>query len=124
MPHYERFKKEINGMLREVPANQRLNPETHKLVYQAVVGLHVDELANEAAEAAIRKSKAPAQDSGSAAAGRGGGMSAKDESPEAVFGVDAVRSLHEVGRSADETYKRMGYKGGYKEYLEKNKDYL
>ena len=55
LPHYERFKKEIDEFLDKAPMESRTSPEMHKWAHDAVVGRHAEELMKEAAESAVRK---------------------------------------------------------------------
>lgn len=55
LPHYTRFKKEIDDFLSKLDPGVRANPEAHKWAYNSIVGQHHDELLKEAEEAAVRK---------------------------------------------------------------------
>ena len=125
MPHYKRFEKEIKTRLAAVPAASRLNPEVHKWVYNAIVGEHAEELANEAAEAAVRKSREPAQTGGGGSTRSTGGIAGNHGVPTVAeaFGSQAEMALRTVGRTPDAQYQRMGYKS-YADYLEKCKEYM
>lgn len=55
LPHYGRFKKEIDEFLNQLDPGIRANPEAHKWAHDSIVGKHHAELVKEAEEAAIRK---------------------------------------------------------------------
>jgi len=55
LPHYTRFKKEIDEFLGQLDPSIRANPEAHKWAHDSIVGKHHAELIKEAQEEAIRK---------------------------------------------------------------------
>lgn len=57
LPKFRRFEKEIRGEIEKLAPNLRGLPQTWRYAYDMVVGRHADELANEAAEEAIRKAR-------------------------------------------------------------------
>ena len=122
MPHYDRFKKEIDSKINSVAPASRLNPEIHQLAYKAVLGEHVDELIKEATEAAIRKQAGTAQD-GTGSSGRGDGIKGgKQTGLREDFGESADQALKSIGRDPDQFAKGLGYKN-YQDYREKTKEY-
>lgn len=108
MRHYQRFKGEIDSYIARLDPSLRSRPETWKVAHDAVVGMHHDQLANEAVEEAIRK----ARDEGTAAPGAGGpGGQGQTKVPsvEEVAGADAAALLKMRGLTPDEFARRIGY---------------
>ena len=70
MPHYGRFKKEIEDFVSKVDVRLRNKPETWTSAYNFVVGSHLDELVQE--EAAKRLPAVEPGGAGAAAVGAGG----------------------------------------------------
>jgi ABC-type transporter Mla subunit MlaD len=117
MKYYNRFKKEIDEQLNTLAPAARSNPLVIETIYNAVVGRHAEELANEAAEAAVRQAqeqtKAPAP-------GTGAGGQATERTDEVPTLQDflgpaaneAKEALqHKVqGADADAFARSLGYK--------------
>jgi len=112
MPHYEKYKKEIDGYIALLPAASKLNPEAHMIAYRAVVGQHVDEIVEESRQKTLREQSDPAN------AGRPGGTTGRDTgggkgkvpTVEEKFGADASEALRSVGRDEEGFARRLGYK--------------
>lgn len=131
MPHYARFKKEIDTQMAALSPEVRANPAVQEMIYNAVVGQHSDVLSREAAEAAVRQAQEDANRPPAAAPGTGAGPGAKregDELPSAVDvgGQDALEALALKGRGGmnqDELARSMGY-DSWAAYQKQYKDLL
>jgi hypothetical protein len=55
--HFKRFEHEIKAEIERLPAAFRGSPQAWEYAYNLIKGRHSDELANEAAEEAVRKAK-------------------------------------------------------------------
>lgn len=110
MPHYARYKKEIDAYFDQLPPAAKIQPSAYEIAYQAVVGKHHDEIVKEETDKAIRGSR----DAGGAnPPGDGGsGRGAETEnvpSVEELMGRDAADALAFMGRTPDEHARRLGY---------------
>jgi len=118
MPHYKRYEKEIKDVLATYPKGTVLTTEHIQGAYRYVIGGHAEELAAEREEQAIRRASAPKPEPG-VTTGRGGRTvtSGRDEmpAPAELFGTEYMKALGEKG-DVDAWCKKLGYKGGYKEY--------
>jgi hypothetical protein len=126
MPHYNRYRKEIDERLNALAPEVRANPAVIEMVYNSVVGVHTTELTREAAEAAVRQAQEAATAAASGTtAGKGatpgtaaGSSSQRDTSAdvptvEQVGGREGLEALAHKGRGgqgADEFARSMGYK--------------
>ena len=122
MPHYNRFKKEIDSQLATLTPDVRSNPTVIETVYNAVVGRNADALAREAAEAAVRQAQDEAAGKGkdktvTPGTGAGGDPGARGEDnrlPDAANfggdeGVAALSHKGKGGQSQDDFARGMGY---------------
>lgn len=131
MPHYNRFKKEIDAQMAALSPEVRANPAVQEMIYNSVVGQHSDVLSREAAEAAVRQAQEAANQPPASAPGTAAGPGAKregDELPSAVDvgGQDAVEALALKGRGGmnqDELARSMGYES-WAAYQKQYKDLL
>ena len=109
--HYERYKKEIEAVASQVPAENLGNPQTWQLIYNNVVGAHADEIAAEAAEAAVRQRR----DAGGEASLPGTGKSEAKAPPAPkardFAGIEGESALRYKGVDEDELVKRMNIPG-------------
>lgn len=114
MKHYNRFKGEIDSYIARLDPSLRSRPETWKVAHDAVVGMHHDQLASEAVEEAIRKTR----DEGTASPGSGGPGQGPGRTPsvEEVAGADAAALLKLRGLTPDEFARKLGY-GSWSDYL-------
>lgn len=116
MPHYARFRKEIDAQMAALSPEVRANPAVQEMIYNAVVGQHSDVLSREAAEAAVRQAQ-EATTAPASTPGTGAGPGAKREAPEVpsaedLGGRDALDALQLKGRGGmnqDELARSMGY---------------
>jgi len=114
LPHYKRFKKDIDAEMAKFPANVRMLPTARQYAYNLVVGQHADELIAEKVEETKRSQRDdPANASRPGESGRpqGGGRPATEPVDVAkVFGEDAAVALTSIGKDFETMVKRMGYK--------------
>lgn len=117
MKHYDKpyIKKEVDALLAQLPVENRLNPANHQLVYNAVVGAHMDEIVKEESEAAVRAANNKSSPTPGGSSGRAN-ESPTDETVKDVFGEESERELRARGRSIDSLAKAFGFKDG-KEYM-------
>jgi hypothetical protein len=111
--YYKRYKKEIDAIANTLPVENLGNPQTWRYVYQAVVGGHADEIAKEAAEAALRQQRSDVGDGG---APGGTGRVPETPSPSSpsvkdVAGSEGEAALAYAKKDADEMVKRMRIPG-------------
>ena len=127
MKHYPRYKKEIEAQLQTLTPDVRANPVVIETIYNAVVGLHSDELSREAAEAAVRQAQEPMVDDTVKGKGRGatpgtgagsaGGAREHAAVPDmgeflgshAEEGVEALQHKGNGGQDQDSFARSMGY---------------
>lgn len=121
MPHYVKFKREIDARLAILDPSVKANPAVLKMVHDAVVGEHIDLLRREAVEEAARQAQErannPTGGAPSATPGNGAGRPEREapEVPnvETVGGSDGVAALAhkgQGGQSQDQFAQSMGYK--------------
>lgn len=117
MPHYNRFKKEIDTAIQQLPPAQRTSAEVYKGLHDLVVGQNFAVLAREQQEAAIRAARD--QDNTSLPGTQGGRQVQQKTDPnaipsfESIYGNDGVLALSNLGRggrTADGFAQSMGYK--------------
>lgn len=116
LPHYTRFKKEIDSAIERLPLNQRTSAEVYKGLHDLVVGQNFAVLAKEQQEAAIRSARNT--DDTSLPGTQGGRQTTKVDPNaiptfEAVYGNDglvALSNLGRGGRTPDGFAQSMGYK--------------
>lgn len=115
-PHARRFAKEIDALLEQHTAGGGVvNPEVYAEAYRYVLGGHTDEIAAEAAQAAVRGANpgAPERPTG----GRAGrsATAAPTLSIESVLGPTAANAMEakmrQRGWNQDQWAQALGYKG-------------
>lgn len=123
LPYYQRFKKEIDGFIQNLPAGMRMTPEVYQTAHEVVVGRHVTELMTEAKEAALRGEAPPPEspDTGRRPA-RGGAPRNDFPTAEDIGGRDAMDALVGAGKDPDAMAQRMGYVN-WKDYMTKTEPY-
>jgi hypothetical protein len=114
MPKYAKYKKEIDERLGQLSPELRANPEAIKMIHDAVVGSHAEDLEREAAEAAVRKAQEPppAQTPGT---GTAPGAPRTNEIPTLIEvggqeGLDALKHKGRGNMNQDALAQSMGYK--------------
>ena len=124
LPHYSRFKKEIDTKLGALTPAMRSNPDTLKLIYNSVVGEHTEELSKEARETALRQANeggVPGNEIDVRSPGGvgkpGGGAIGKDrpsvQTVEEFAGKEGLMALQHKGRGGldgDAYAQTLGYK--------------
>lgn len=117
MKYYDKsyIKKEVDEYVRQLPARDRLNPENYIVVYNAVVGAHMDEIVSEERESALRAAASKPGVKPGDTSGRSTD-SPTELSVKETFGEEAERELRNRGRSIDRIAQAFGFKDG-KEYM-------
>ena len=112
LPHYKRFKKEIDEYVAKMPPGLRIRPEAIRMAHNAVVGAHVEELLVETKEAALRGGGETLKGGGAPPAGnaRQAGAGSGTPTVEDLMGKDAADALAFRGMDGDALAKKMGYK--------------
>lgn len=116
-PHFKRYEKEIDVMIKNFPAGTIITREALDGVYRYVVGGHQKELEKETHERAVRQATAPKPEPVSAG-GRSGRTHGKPEEADVTDqfkGYDRDQlagylAKDKGGRSLDDQARRMGYK--------------
>jgi hypothetical protein len=135
MPHYNRFKAEIDERLSRLDPAVQTNTNALAMVYFAVVGEHTEELNKETEEATIRRIQEAAAGggeggaTGAAAPGTGAGGGGKREekkTPSAevlggVLGQEALAHKGNGGQDQDEFARGMGYPS-WDAYIKQSED--
>lgn len=123
LPYYQRYKKEIDGFIQNLPAGMRMTPEVYQTAHEVVVGRHTAELLAEEREKALRGEPAPAEpvDTGRRPA-RGGAPRSDHPTVEDLGGRDAMDAMVGAGKDADGMAQRMGYLN-WKDYMTKTDEY-
>jgi hypothetical protein len=112
LPSYDKYEKEIQGVLKQFPANVRGNADVIQFVYNSVRGSHMDEELAERVEQEIkaRKRAANLDQTGDPSPNRGAGSGRRYQTEdEPYFSRTAMDALRAVGRSQDEQAKKLGY---------------
>jgi hypothetical protein len=126
MPHYDIVQKDVEAHLRQLPADQRMNPQVRKAAYQLAVGQNVDKIMAAQKEEILRSAAADLTMAPSGQSGRNTGAQygADIPDPKKVLGSDALTALRSKGVSVDQEYQRRGY-DGWEDYWNKvGKDYF
>lgn len=123
MKHYDKpyIKKAVDAYIDQLPVDQRLSPESHLVVYQAVVGQNMDKIVEDEIQARAR-----AANNKTSGVQPGGASGRANDTPvepsvKETFGDEAERELRARGRSLDSIAKAFGYKDGA-EYLKAARD--
>lgn len=112
-PHSRRFEKEIKEQLALVESNgMAVTPEVYDYAYRLVIGGHVDTIANERTEAAVRQAVQPKPEPGRQSVRTGRSTPAGGAAPlpsfEEMF-ADNMPALEAKGLTPDQYARRMGY---------------
>jgi hypothetical protein len=102
MKYYQRYKKEIDERLAILSPDTRANPVVIETVYNSVVGQHADELAKEAAEAAVRQAQEPPAKPAVAGTGTTG-------APKEASDVPDIETF--LGSKREEGFEALQHKG-------------
>ena len=124
LPHYKRFKAEIDKMVDDYCASSGAVPDygMYERAHSIVRGNHLDELISETAEETLRKAREPEEPL--IPEGRRGSVETEHEPTslaEALAGdwkrEFRVKQREIGGRSDDEELRKMGYGDGLKGFL-------
>ena len=111
LPHFKRFEKEIRTEIDKLQPALRGSAQAWEYAYQLVRGRHADEMANEAAEEAVRKAKE--QFPSAAPPAQQEPPKLKDGRPvptaQDLGGHVAVEALAIKGMTEEDFAKKMGY---------------
>lgn len=96
LKYYQKYQKEIDAKLANIPPEMRLNPEVYRMAHDSVVGANVDALVEERLQERLRKPATPEPMPGGGTAGR---RAADGHVPtvEELFGREAVDALNMQG---------------------------
>lgn len=119
-PNFKRFEKEIRAEIDKVNPQLKGNPQAWEYAYNIVRGRHADELANEAAEEAIRRAKeeAPPSLPGSQVEPPKLSDGSDVPTPADLGGQEAVAALRYRGLDQERYAQGMGY-ASWADYIEK-----
>ena len=118
MPHYARFKAEIDERLSRLTPDVQTNTNALAMVYFAVLGEHTDEMNKETEEATIRKIQEAAAGGVEGTAAPGGSVTPakREEKPiptaadlGGALGQEALAHKGNGGQDQDEFARSMGY---------------
>lgn len=115
LPHYDRFKEEIERTVSTLPEEARMNPESWTSVHDYVVGKNASKLIEEAKEEAVRASRGKPNLPGS---NRGGSSLPNIPELADALGVDAAKAIELRGLTPDDWAKKMRFKS-WADYYEK-----
>lgn len=117
MPHYNRFKKEIDAAIQNLPPGQRISSEVYKGIHDLIVGQNFAVLERERAEAAVRavREKADTTVPGNVGGRQDNKNTDPNKVPSAVelYGEEAAAALGMLGKGGktqDGFAQSMGYK--------------
>lgn len=111
MPHYARFKDEIEAQLSSLDPALRASPDAQMMAYRLVIGAHAEELTAEAVQAAQREAATtPAADP----AGGTGSRSDVRRDPdvptlEEAYGAEVAQAVSANGDTPDSWAQKQGY---------------
>ena len=130
-PVYGKYKAEVRAEMAKLRQNfpQAVITASHwKEAVNVIAGRHRDDLINEAKESALRASREAPQDTPVGSAGRGAtSSSAEPATLHEAFGDGFTKIFNDKarafgGRSEEEEVRRMGYRGGLKEYFKERRE--
>jgi hypothetical protein len=122
MPHYGRFKQEIDQYVTGLPAEARLNPQVYVVAHNAVVGAHMSELLEEERQKTIRQANQTTAQEPTASVKTPSKDAQKAPSAADLGGDDAAAALQVIGKDEDAFAKRLGYKD-WQDYMAKTEEY-
>lgn len=118
---YDFVKASMDGMLNQLPAEQR-TLQVRQKAYQLAVGENHDKIMEAQREEWLRENPAPVPPPGEG--GRGGDNGNPDIlKPEDVWDKDNLRELKKLGLTPETYVQRRGYKD-WEDYVTQNADYF
>lgn len=105
-PHYDRYKKEIDALLAQSPVEALRDPKAFEWTYNLVVGQHLNELINEAQQAATRS---PRETSNVATPGQINRAEAPGAGSIEGLSQQEIDILASMGRTPESYAKSLGY---------------
>lgn len=121
MPDYDVVKDDYEAAMRNLPVDQRMNPQVRQTVYEMAVGKNIAKIRARDKEALLRE--AATNNARDATAPGRGGLDPGVPRPKDVLPAAALERLREVGKTPDQYYQSLGYKG-WADYYTKRKKYL
>jgi hypothetical protein len=121
MPYYDIVRDDVESTLKAMPANERMNPRVREAAYQMAVGKNITKITEAQKEEMLRK--AAADQTGAPPGGNNGRTTPADPSvpdPEKFLKPETLAAITSVGKTPDEYFKGVGYKGGYTEWYKKH----
>ncbi len=118
MPHYNRFKADIDRYIAGMEPAFRMSPNAHKLAHDAVVGANIDVLLKEEREATLRQAAQPPGPAGQLPGSQSGRQTGTGDAIPTVaelFGQESADSLAARGKDPDGFARDLGYKN-WEEY--------
>jgi hypothetical protein len=125
MPYYDTVKEDYEASLTNLPAESRMQPATRKLAYEMAVGKNIDKITDLKKEEILRS----AADDPTLIPGNTNSRTVDTGNPDTpkpvdVLGKDTMAALKMAGRTPDEHYKSIGYKGWDDFYEKTGKGYF
>lgn len=128
MPHLQvpEIKMAYDSALAQMDPSVRMDPNIRVAAYNHAVGINVDKIVDAKVQETLRADPANPQDP-SNIAGREvnnppGGADGIPK-PDTILSADNLNAIKSVGKSVDGYYKSLGYKGGWNEFYEANREY-
>ena len=119
LPHYARFRKDIDAYVYGMSPEMRMTPQAYEIAHNVIVGRNAAVLIQEGVEAALRNGATqgnPNPGGGGTSRTGGGGGAPPVPTVAELLGAEAEAALSNKGMDADAWSKRLGYKGGWPEY--------
>lgn len=126
MKYYDIVKVDFERALRELPADQRMNPTIRQTVYELAVGRNAEKILSAKQEEVLRS---VASESGASPGGKNGRNSAKNHDsniprPKDILPREALMALKSRNISVDDHYRKLGYTGWEDFYNKSGKEYF
>lgn len=123
MPHLSipEVKRTFDTMIKNIPANSRMNPQTRMQVYKYAVGENFELLLEQQKQEAARQSAENIQTQDASTAGTGRQHQTQTNAvpkPEEILSADNLMAIRSAGKTVDGYYQSLGYKGGWQEFWE------
>jgi heat shock protein HspQ len=125
MPYYDLVKNDYEGIISALPTEQQMQPDIRKWAYETAVGRNIGRIQEKEREKILRESSEannpPDAGKSSRSSNRKSGEipSARD-----FLGDGGMAALREKGETADEHYRKRGFKDGWAGYYEHHKAYI
>lgn len=124
MPHLDLVRNDYDAALHSLPADQRMNPKMRQAAYNIAVGQNVTKIIEAEKEKNLRASEEPPNPEPGANSRASGNENDTIPNPEAVLSKDTMRALRTAGKTVDQHYQALGYKGWTDFYEKRGKEYF